>query len=204
MLYANYTPSGYDPQGAFLPDRQDWIVAPISRTRDTADALTIANWKAQLTLLGGESETVELHRFGHWACGWFEIVLVHPSRSDDIDDLVGGLNADGVLDEKLLWEVEDAQESEAWNSWGKDEFWKRLLVALPAEVRDRLDSLKPEHQSAAIDKAFDFCMQSSDWWIEHHNDGPHFNFDLVNRFDEDEIAEILNAALKPNGDNSNA
>ena len=33
--YADYAPTPYDRRGAFLPERQDWIVAPVGRNRDS-------------------------------------------------------------------------------------------------------------------------------------------------------------------------
>lgn len=49
----------------------------ISRTRDS-DALDESNFRTALAMLGGESDTVEVHRFGHWGPGWFEVILVAP------------------------------------------------------------------------------------------------------------------------------
>jgi len=33
--YSDYAPTPYDRSGAFLPERQDWMVAPVSRNRDS-------------------------------------------------------------------------------------------------------------------------------------------------------------------------
>lgn len=78
--YSQYAPTHFDSQGLGLPDRQDWLVAPIHQNRDS-DCLTQSNFAVGLDILDQTDPTGqdhELRRFGHWACGWFEIVLVRP------------------------------------------------------------------------------------------------------------------------------
>jgi hypothetical protein len=60
-------------------DHSDWIVGP-GRTRDS-DVLAESNFAVALEMLGGVSATVKVESCGHWACGWFEQILVH--ESDD-------------------------------------------------------------------------------------------------------------------------
>lgn len=57
------------------PDLNSWFEGP-GQGRDSG-VLTQSNFAVALDMLGGESETVEVRRFGHWACGWFELILVH-------------------------------------------------------------------------------------------------------------------------------
>ncbi len=81
--YAEFRPSQFDAQGLGLPERQGWYVAPCSHTRDS-DVLEESNWHVMLESLGGEADTVEVHRFGHWGPGWFEIVLVSPASPEKV------------------------------------------------------------------------------------------------------------------------
>lgn len=76
--------------------RENWIVAPVSRNRDSGP-LDESNFASALELLGGESESCEVHRFGHWGPGWYEIIIVHPSRAREIDDLESSLESYPVL-----------------------------------------------------------------------------------------------------------
>lgn len=66
--YKDYSPTGFDSRGlnADLYDIGEWFVAPIGRNRDS-DLLAESNWDEAFRLLGGESEQVQVHRFGHWA-----------------------------------------------------------------------------------------------------------------------------------------
>lgn len=92
QAYKNFDPTGIDGEGKFLtgydddhPDRQDWLVCPVTRTRDTPDndLLAESNFSAMLDALGGEGENVEVYRFGHWGPGWFEIILVRPGTPEE-------------------------------------------------------------------------------------------------------------------------
>ncbi len=75
--YKNWAPSGFDTRGLALDDRQEWLVAPVSVNRDSG-CLERSNWEIVTAELTGWPDDCEIHRFGHWACGWFEIALVRP------------------------------------------------------------------------------------------------------------------------------
>ena len=96
--YKDYRPTSFDCAGSFLPDQGDWLVAPVGRNRDSG-SLDESNFATCLELLGGESTTVEVHRFGHWTCGWFEIILARPDRGNDLQTILDRLNDYPVLDE---------------------------------------------------------------------------------------------------------
>ena len=83
QTYSQFQPTGFDHKGAFLPDQQDWLVVPVSQTRDSGP-LAQSNFAIALEMLGGKSETVEVHRFGHWGPGWFEIILVNPDDKERV------------------------------------------------------------------------------------------------------------------------
>jgi hypothetical protein len=57
-------------------DKADWVVV-VGQNRDS-DMLTQSNFVSALEMLGGEGKNVEIARFGHWGCGWFELILVNP------------------------------------------------------------------------------------------------------------------------------
>ena len=86
---------GLDSYDNFLgddSDYQDWFVAPLGQSRDS-DCLERSNFEVGLALLGGESETVRVERYGHWACGWVEQVYVKPGSqavelAEDIEENV--------------------------------------------------------------------------------------------------------------------
>jgi len=78
--YREFQPTGFDSKGLGLDDKQDWLVAPNGTNRD-AGVLTRANWEAQEKILAEadpDGLDHQVHRFGHWGNGWFEIVIVRP------------------------------------------------------------------------------------------------------------------------------
>jgi|15BtaG_2_1085339.scaffolds.fasta_scaffold18212_1 hypothetical protein len=139
QTYKDFAPTPFDSSGAFLPDRADWFVAPVSRTRDTGP-LTESNFETALDTLGGESDNVEVHRFGHWGPGWFEIVLIHPTAekskhvkyADIGDEIERGLENYPVLDESDFSE----RETEA-----VDDYWTYMSLA------ERVDFLRDNNSS---------------------------------------------------------
>ena len=85
--YKEFRPSPHDVSGLGLDDQQDWLVVPVFQNRDS-EALELSNFRviqADLERVQAENgdptseeADVEVHRFGHWANGWFEIILVRP------------------------------------------------------------------------------------------------------------------------------
>lgn len=121
QLYKDFAPTAFDAHGLALDDRQDWIVAPVGRNRDSGP-LDESNFAAALEILGGESETCEVHRFGHWACGWLEIVIVSPDRAAEVEAIEDRLANYPVLDESDLSNREYEDYLQSWSSYGATDF----------------------------------------------------------------------------------
>lgn len=116
--YAKFRPTGFDCAGLGLDDRQDWLVAPVGRNRDSG-CLEESNWEAALAMLGGEHETVEVHRFGHWACGWLEIILIDPADAERVkigDDIQDCLENYPVLNEEDFSRRETEEADRVWRT----------------------------------------------------------------------------------------
>jgi hypothetical protein len=118
QTYKDYSPTGFDVAGLGCEDRQDWFVAPCGTNRD-ADALTRANFKdltAILERIDPELEDHETHRFGHWACGWFEIVLVRPGSeaAEECGQIEDGLADYPVICEETFSAEEREEADSVW------------------------------------------------------------------------------------------
>ena len=64
----------------------EWRVAPIIKTRDACH-LDESNWDCvikQLEEREGEHEDYEVLSFNHWACGWFDMIVVKPGTGAHI------------------------------------------------------------------------------------------------------------------------
>ena len=120
--YGDWSPTAFDSNIDI--DRENWLVMPVMQTRDSGP-LDQSNFTIFLKELGGESETVEVHRFGHWGPGWFEIIIIDPEDMAAMSaayDCAGALQNYPVLDDSDLFERENAAELESWENWASREF----------------------------------------------------------------------------------
>lgn len=145
IKYADFQPSGFDPKGLNLPERQDWLVAPCATNRD-APVLTQANWEAMLEILAKHcEEDWEKHSFGHWACGWFEIALVKPESAAAIEmaEVEAGLADYPVVSDNKLSDLECQECGELWKTLRlkeKIELCNQAKVSIMAARRDSFPS----------------------------------------------------------------
>ena len=122
QTYSKFAPTPFDNAGAYLPNRQDWLMAPVSITRDS-DELSESNFYSALEALGGESNTVEVHRFGHWGPGWFEIIIIAPnSPAASIgQELENSLADYPILNEEDFSQREYDSINKAWDNLAMSE-----------------------------------------------------------------------------------
>jgi len=140
--YGEHRPTGFD-QHIEVDGREDWYLMPVSRTRDS-ECLENSNFIAFLLELGGESETVEVHCFGHWGPGWYEIIIVDPADEKAMDrayDLARALENYPVLDDQDLAEREMEDINESWDNYGDSEVRKAMIQTLESEITDDGDTV---------------------------------------------------------------
>ncbi len=96
QTYKDYRPTPHDTPGLNLDNRQGWLVHPCGTNRD-AD---------------------EIHRFGHWACGWLEIILVRPGSKAEAEaqECEACLANYPILDDMHCSEVEQTEANEVWSN----------------------------------------------------------------------------------------
>lgn len=188
MLYSEFRPTAFDARGLGCEDRQDWHVAPVTHTRDTASALDRSNWDAQLRMLGGESETVEVHRFGHWGPGWIEIVLVHPDRAAEVEEIEGALTSYPSLDDSAMSALEYEDEIEGWGDYG----WPDTVRALhrDGEITYTLCELL-RGSDVACETLGAMLRASGREYVTHDDDGVTFRVRMIaDALSRDEIARL--------------
>ena len=152
QTYKEYSPTPFDHAGAFLPDQGGWLVVPVIQTRDSGP-LEESNFAAALGMLGGESDTVEVHRFGHWGPGWYEIIIVAPDspQAGKAREIESKLEGYPLLDEDDFSEREWEQASERWlhiNLQDRIELCAKYHVSIFASRRDEI----PRDDNGAIFK----------------------------------------------------
>jgi hypothetical protein len=113
------------PDSYFGAEWSDYFVS-VGQHRDS-DSLSRSNFECTLRELGGESETVQVVREGHWAVGWIEWIAIHESDCTALriaDDISAALTDYPVLNEDHWSELQ-------WDE--ACEYWQGL------RVRDRID-----------------------------------------------------------------
>lgn len=118
--YKEHRPTQFDSH-IELENREDWLVLPVSRTRDSGP-FSNSNFEMALKLLGGESDEVEVHRFGHWGPGWYEIILVKPDAKAEKEarDIETALANYPVLDDNDYSDRLQEDANETWKNCYND------------------------------------------------------------------------------------
>jgi hypothetical protein len=151
--YGAWAPTPFDRAGYGADaERASWLVSPCFLNRDSGP-LERANWKAALAELervDPSAEGYEVDGFGHWACGWFDVVLARPNTAAAaaLQRLADRLEVYPSLDDHALEQEEEREASEAWEAWGRTCWRDKLAQAFPM-----LDfyELEPE----ALDRLWD-------------------------------------------------
>ena len=191
--HRDYAPTQFDHH-IVLDDQEDWLVAPVSITRDTQCSVTLSNWAAIQEDLEREGIDYDIHRFGHWGPGWFEIILIEPTEkaAEWLYDTKGALADYPVLDESKMSEIESEQEMDAWDGWLYRDFEDAL--------EDRLDITLEDDISY---EAFNDWRELAcvDW--NHGNDGAGINIESI--IDSISIDDLESAGIEfthntPQGD----
>lgn len=125
LRYSKYRPTGFDRAGAFLPERQDWFVVPVVQTRDSG-AFEQSNFESARAMLrdagvefgDDDASDAEIHRFGHWGPGWFEIIIVRPGSIAETTARAIEKRLDDypILDEEHFSNLEWDRASTYWES----------------------------------------------------------------------------------------
>lgn len=115
-------PSGWDSMDNYVGETEfGSLEVLMTRTRDS-DLLTESNWTSALEMLGGEGGNVVIHRFGHWACGWWEALCVQPDTDQHVIalDIEKRLAGYPVLDEEDWSERENDAAQKIWQFYYND------------------------------------------------------------------------------------
>jgi len=109
-------PTPWDSRENYAGDipEDDWLCV-MGWNRDS-DILSASNRDVALKMLGGESDAVQIFRFGHWACGWIEYLAVKAgSAQEEIgQDISDSLDQYPILNEVDYSEREQVEADRVW------------------------------------------------------------------------------------------
>jgi hypothetical protein len=142
--YKSFKPTAFDNH--VCDDLNDMFVFPLSINRDTADISTLANWQyLQSKIEPEEGEPVspfrgaEIHRFGHWANGWFELILISPDSPDLAawDELAAAMaDSSEPLDQRTYDDLYLKEQGKVWDLIWKTEYVKEVADTIVERLFD--------------------------------------------------------------------
>lgn len=159
--YKDFRPTAFDPHARIEcvtdgDDREEWLIAPVSRTRDSG-TLDNSNYESALKLFETEcsANDFEEHRFGHWGIGWFELILVRPysSAEERARQIEWALEDYPVLDEIDHAAREHEAAMEAWDNYASNEFRDHIIKTFkPTDemIDDDLDCAANPHRPGDV------------------------------------------------------
>lgn len=166
--YSQFRPTGFDNHiniDSEEESRENWLVLPVSRTRDSGP-FEESNFSAAVKSLGGEGENVEIHRFGHWGPGWFEIILIRPDTAEatKAEEIESALENYPFLDEEDHSQRCQDEYAERWNSYGAADFIRALVgeFSLAYDTRDFLHDIDND----SLLEFFESCIPSGEYYVE--------------------------------------
>ena len=110
-LVAN--PGAFDSMSNYMGAiPEDHLLVLMTRNRDS-ETLTESNWICALKELGGEGDNVDIHRFGHWDCGWWEALCVRRGSGQEktAQEIAASLTDYPVLNDEHFSEMEMEQDN---------------------------------------------------------------------------------------------
>ena len=138
-------PSGWDSSSNYMGQTEfNNFYTLITQNRDS-NTVTRSNFISALEVLGGESENVEIHRFGHWACGWWELIAVKKGTKEfkKAEKIESDLADYPVVNEEHLSELEFNEASDYWAS---------------CSIQERIDYCK-EHDISIFSSRYKYLPQ---------------------------------------------
>jgi len=204
QTFIEYQPTKYDRKGKGADfDNRNWFVSPIQLNRDSnlLDQSNFTCFTQALQEIEPEGDHWQIHRFGHWAVGWFEILILNPT------DIYGG---DALVLSKALEMMESLEtylgpldedhhsslELNAFNDW---------IDYGITEVRNKLedDILLEPFESKITDSEISDCLNNIEW--DYMDDGSPY-IDIEENWTEikDELSKVLDyETLSPSCNGSN-
>ena len=117
LRYSEFKPTAFDSKGLACPNRQDWFVG-LTQNRDSG-IVEESNFAVALACLTAIDKRVETASFGHWACGWIEVMLCppdNPALTAELEAIQASLSDYPILCDTDHSEREQEAASEYWSS----------------------------------------------------------------------------------------
>ena len=185
QTFIEYQLTEFDRKGKGADfDNRNWFVSPIQLNRDShlLDQSNFTSFAQALKDIEPEGDHWQIHRFGHWACGWFEILILNPEKSEVLDkalEMMESLETYlGPLDE----DHHSSLELNAFNEW---------VGYGITEVRSKLeDTLLEPFESKINDSEISDCLNEIEWTYDDHG-SPYIDIEENWTEIKDKLSKVL-------------
>tara|TARA_Y100001938_G_scaffold5948_1_gene7433 strand:+ start:384 stop:1229 length:846 start_codon:yes stop_codon:yes gene_type:complete len=198
QTFGEFQPTEYDRKGKGADfDNRDWLVSSIQLNRDSGliEKSNFETYIKGLTDIEPEGDHWQIHRFGHWACGWFEVVILNPIDSLVLDQALQdqlSLTDYPILNEDHFSNM----QLESFNDWVSD-------IGLN-EVYNKIDDdeiLSPFHNQFK-DSDIIFALNECEWSYDDHDEPyvdidenwPQIKQELLNEFEFETLSPVCNGS----------
>lgn len=198
QTFIEFQPTEYDRKGKGADfDNRDWLVSSIQLNRDSGliEKSNFETYIKGLTDIEPEGDHWQIHRFGHWACGWFEIVILNPVDSLVLDQALQdhlSLTDYPILNEDHLSNM----ELDSYHEWVEN-----TGLSLVYEKIDDDEILSPFHNQFK-DSDIIFALNECEWSYDDYHE-PYLDIEenwdqikqeLLNEFEFETLSPVCNGS----------
>jgi len=189
-----------------LYEQENYFVAPVKVNRDSG-VLERSNWEAQLQELNRRGcKDYELHRFGHWLCGWFEVILVPPDSQDyeTCEDIAQRLRDYPILDEEQYSSLCMSEYWSSWNDYGYEDFKRGLEEILRSWGYSEEDIERiADSDKEIMMRFYESLIPTRDYYTDRGNEFCINIGDALERLTEDDLVVFFGLGERE-GETSNS
>lgn len=162
----DWNPTSWDSRSNYMGtnDYDEWFVVPCILTRD-ACLIEESNWHIACERLRADKKpTVQIVRFGHWACGHYELILIDPCDHDSIvmaESMADDLKAYPILSEDHYSQLQQDAISKAMHDDYLPDFRSKIELDYPVQLDDVTEG--------DLWAYFDECASKANVYFEDHD-----------------------------------
>ena len=204
QTFIEFQPTEFDSSsnymGENLESQKNWLVSSIKLTRDSnlIEKSNFETFTDDLRALEDEGgHNWEIHRFGHWVCGWYEIVILNPKPWDS-KVLNQALKLESALQNyPILSEDHHSRlELESFNDWVSDDGLSDVYSKIDDD--DVLNPFYNQFKNSDIIEALNQCEWSYDHLSEPYVDidenWPQIKQELLIDFEFETLSPVCNGS----------
>ena len=198
QTFIEFQPTEFDRKGKGADfENRDWLVSSIQLNRDSGliEKSNFETYIKGLTDIEPEGDHWQIHRFGHWGCGWFEIVILNP-----IDSLV----LDQALQDHLSLTDYPILNEDHFSNMKLDSYHEWVDDMGVSEVYNKIDDddvLSPFHNQFK-DSDIIYALNECEWSYDDHDEPyvdidenwPQIKQELLNEFEFETLSHASNGS----------